>query len=273
MYKIIAIDLDETLYANDYTICQRNRVALQKAKELGIKIVPCSGRTPGLLTNLYEELDIDNDNEYSILGNGSIVINNKSADVLHCEPMSFEKAKELFLWGRSHHYPVEIYTAKKVYFFAVDNEEKEIAKMVGNIDFLEDDQFSSLENKEILKVIYLIRKQSERELVTSQLKDLCEGNVTISSSSNRYLEFNRYGIHKGIGLQALAEHLHIPMDETIAIGDNFNDMQLLQHAGLGVAMQNAIQPLKDIANYVCESDNNQGGVAEAIEKFILKKES
>lgn len=269
MYQLVAIDLDETLYNDKHEVCIRNLQAIQKAKALGVKIVPCSGRTPGLLKDLYSTLGIDNDDEYSILGNGSIVISNGTEEVLHCEPLSFKKAKELFEWGKQHDIPVELYTAKKAFFFNVDEQEKALAKFVGNIDVLKYEDFSNVEGLEILKVIYLVREEERRVEVATLLQEVCEGEVTISFSSDRYVELNRHGIHKGLGLEALAKHLGIPIEETMAIGDNSNDLDLLKTAGLSIAMQNAIPALKDIADYVCESDNNQGGVGEAIEKFIL----
>ena len=76
-------------------------------------------------------------------------------------------------------------------------------------------------------------------------------------------------MNKGAGLLALAARLGVPREEVMAIGDNSNDVAMLQAAGLGVAVANASEEARAAAGYVCEADNNVGGVAEAIERFVL----
>ncbi len=100
---------------------------------------------------------------------------------------------------------------------------------------------------------------------------ITEGNIAVSFSSNRYLELNRIGIDKGVGLRHLANYLNIAIEDTIAIGDNLNDWQMIEAAGLGCAVANAREEIKAISKYVCHSDNNEGAVAEVIETFILNK--
>lgn len=103
------------------------------------------------------------------------------------------------------------------------------------------------------------------------LLPITENAISISFSSNRYMEINRLGIHKGLGLQNLAEYLNVDMKDTIGIGDNLNDIGLIKEAGLGAAVNNAVDEIKNIADYICEADNNEGAVGEVIEKFILNQ--
>lgn len=74
---------------------------------------------------------------------------------------------------------------------------------------------------------------------------------------------------KGLGLRDLCEHLQIDLSETIAIGDNFNDVGMLREAGLSAAVANAVPEIKEMCDYVCTADHNEGAVAEVIERFIL----
>ena len=108
-------------------------------------------------------------------------------------------------------------------------------------------------------------RRTERELAEAGLT----AGLDVVYSSNRYLEFNAPGVNKGAGLLALAERLGIAPEETMAIGDNSNDVPMLRAAGLGVAVANASDEALEAADYVCEADNNAGGVAEAIERFVL----
>ena len=96
------------------------------------------------------------------------------------------------------------------------------------------------------------------------------GDMDVSYSSNRYLEFNQKGVNKGSGLRKLAELLGVDMKDTIAIGDNYNDLTMIQAAGLGVGVGNTVEELKPLCDYVTAADYNHGAVAEVLRKFVLR---
>lgn len=272
MYKLVAIDLDETLYDDNHIIPQRNIDAINKAKALGVKIVPCSGRTPKFLNNLYSDLDIDENEEYSILGNGGITIENKSNRTIKIHPLPFHKAKELFEFGRAHDLCVQIFLKDQIYVYYADENEKNTIKNFGNVlTFLEKDDLSVIEGKEIIKLLFEKEDMPYLRTLEEPLKPITEGEISVSFSSNRYIELNCHGINKGLGLHDLAEYLNIDISETIGIGDNLNDKELIEQAGLGCAVANAIPLIKEKAEYVCTANNNEGAVGEVIEKFILNQ--
>ena len=101
------------------------------------------------------------------------------------------------------------------------------------------------------------------------MEPLTRDRVAVSYSSMRYLEFNAPGVNKGQALAWLARYLGIPLEKTIAIGDNENDMEMIKMAGLGIAVQNALPDVKEAADVVTTKDFSQGAVAEAIERFVL----
>ena len=94
-------------------------------------------------------------------------------------------------------------------------------------------------------------------------------NLDVSYSSNRYLEFNARGVNKGAGLLRLADLLGVAREDTIAIGDNWNDFPMIEAAGLGVAVANAVEDMKPRCDYVCEASCDGNAVAEVIRKFVL----
>ena len=94
--------------------------------------------------------------------------------------------------------------------------------------------------------------------------------ISASYSSGRYLEMNKIGVNKGQGLIDLAEILQIPIEATIAVGDHYNDLDMLKVAGLSVAAGNAIDDIKAVCDYTTQANHNEGVVAELIEKFILE---
>ena len=103
------------------------------------------------------------------------------------------------------------------------------------------------------------------------LKKIYDKRVAVSYSSNRYMEFNALGIDKGKGLIDLANKLGIDIKDTIAIGDNYNDISMLKASGLAVGANNAAEDVKNICDYVTMADNNEGVVAEVIERYIFNE--
>jgi hydroxymethylpyrimidine pyrophosphatase-like HAD family hydrolase len=106
--------------------------------------------------------------------------------------------------------------------------------------------------------------------IEPEMKDITYEHCIVSYSSNRYMEFNSLGVDKGNGLIDLAKLLNIDIKDTIAVGDNYNDMAMLKVAGLSVAAGNAVEDVKKVCDYTTKADNNEGVVAELIEKFILR---
>jgi len=102
-----------------------------------------------------------------------------------------------------------------------------------------------------------------------EMHPITDGQISISYSSNRYMELNKIGIDKGQTLLHLADLLAIKPEEIIVAGDNYNDISMLKVAGLSVAAHNAVEEVKTLCDYICDNDNNQGVLAEIIEKFIL----
>lgn len=271
MYKLLALDLDETLFNDDHQIDEGNREAIARARAAGVKVVPCSGRGPGFLGSLYDDLDLMHDNEYSILTNGAIVIENSTNKVISCTPLPFEKAKELFEFGLTKDVAVEVFTPEKVYFYHTTGEAKERVKNFGtNLVFMDNDDFDFLKDKIIMKVLYeKVDGYDYFRSFADEMKPIVDGHVTTSFSSNRFYELNALGIHKGVGLKALADHLGIGIEKTIGVGDNFNDVGLVKDAGLGVAVANAIDEIKDLADVVTKATNNENAIAEVIDTYIL----
>ena len=108
--------------------------------------------------------------------------------------------------------------------------------------------------------------------IEDDLKDIT-GDLDVSYSSNRYIEFNHQGVNKGQGLKKLADILGVDIKETIAIGDNFNDLSMIKVAGLGVGVQNTVEDMKKECDVITKATNNENAVAEVINKYILGTKS
>ena len=272
MYKIIACDLDETLLSDDRTISKDNVEAIQKAKELGVKFVPATGRGFNTVGGTLKDLGLyDLENEYVISYNGGAITENKGSKLLHFEGISFEKASVLYKRGLDYDVCIHVYTKDMVYAYKYVQEEKDY--LAGRMEVTEifDDNIDFLKGQEIVKVLYMNTDYQYLKGIENDLKEIT-GDLDVSYSSNRYIEFNHKGVNKGAGLKKLADLLHIDIQDTIAIGDNYNDLSMIKDAGLGVGVQNAAPGIKPDCDYITTATCEEGAVCEVIEKFVLKGE-
>lgn len=271
MYKIIACDLDETLLKDDATICQPNKDAIHRAISQGVKFVPATGRGYASTQSILAELGLkDEVGEYVISFNGACLTENKNNSILEFEGLTWEKANELFKLGQKYNVCIHVYVKEKLYIYNADADE--IAYIAPRYDYeIIDDQknLDIFKGKQIPKVIYGNTNINYLKNIAKELGSVTD-SLDVSFSSNRYLEFNKAGINKGAGLIKLANKLGVKMSETMALGDNFNDLSMIKAAGLGVGMRNINPEMINDCDYITKSDNNEGGVAEAIEQFVLK---
>lgn len=271
MYKIIACDLDETLLNDNREISKENKEAIAKAKALGVKFVPSTGRAFNTVDDTLKELELyDAVDEYIISFNGGAITENKGNKLLHFQGISFDLASELFKRGIKYDVCIHVYTIDKVYIYRYIDEEREYLEgRMQIIEFFTPD-IEFLKGQEIVKVIYMNKDYDYLKQIEEAYVDL-KDQIDISYSSNRYIEFNHKGVSKGQGLLSLANLLDVNIKDTIAIGDNFNDLSMIQMAGLGVGVKNAAEGIKSDCNYITSSTNNESAIAEVIEKFILNE--
>lgn len=270
-YKLIASDMDETLLNDDHMICQRNIDLIMKAKEKGVKFVPATGRGFMSIQNdlkilgLYDELG-----EYVISFNGGALTENKDNRILFFEGLSFEKTKEIFEFGLKCDVCQHIYTKDTVYVYDIsESEAKRIKNQKVECVIKDDHDIDFLKDEPISKILYQNTDVPYLMSLEPQMKHIWENECAVSYSSNRYMEFNKLGVDKGAGLKNLADKLGIKIEETIAVGDNYNDMPMLKVAGLSVAAANAVDDVKKACDVTTDADNNEGVLAEVIERFVL----
>lgn len=269
MYKIIACDLDETLLGNDRAISKRNIAAIKQAISLGIKFVPATGRGYNSVRDTLKELGLlDKENEYVISYNGGAVTENKGNQLLHFEGIPFDLAQKLYKRGLLYNVCIHVYTKDMVYAYRFWQEE--IDYLAGRMEVTEifTESLDFLAGQDIVKVLYVNTDYSYLQKIEKELKDITQ-EIDVSYSANRYIEFNHKGVNKGAGLIFLTNLLDVKSEETIAIGDNFNDLSMIQVAGLGVGVQNTVKDMKPLCDYITMATNNESAVAEVIEKFIL----
>lgn len=270
MYKLVLSDLDETLLV-DHHVPDFNVEAIKRGREVGLKFVPSTGRAYNMIPDILKEIEaFDLEGEYSICFNGGMIVENKGNKILHFEGLSFKQTKEIFDWAKNYDVCVLIFTIDMCYIFNPDPNEVE-RKTLQKAPFKVIDEYNMdfIAGEKIAKILYERRDMEYLKSIEADLRNQTKGKVSVSYSSNRYLEFNALGVDKGKALRWLANYLNIDISETIAIGDNYNDVEMIEAASLGVAVKCANDDIKMIAQYVTNNDYYEGAVKEVIEKFVL----
>lgn len=270
MYKLIACDVDETLLSLDNTVSKRNIEAIQKATELGVKFVLATGRGFPTVQETLKDIGLyDRKDHFVISFNGGAVTENKDNKILHYCGIDFDFASQMYSRGTEYDVCIHVYTLDKVYVYNYVEEER--AHLETKMDVIEvfDKNLEFLRDEEIVKILYMNTDLDYLRKIEKEVAPYTE-NCDVSYSSNRYLEFNAKGANKGEGLAFLASHLGMNLSETIAIGDNHNDLPMLEVAGLSVGVQNMVPELKSKVNYLSKANHEEDAIHEVIEKFILK---
>lgn len=268
MYKIIFCDLDSTLLDDNKNIPEINVEYINKAIKKGFKFVISSGRSNMSIDYFNRFFGFDKIENYSVAFNGAYIYRTDTNEKLVEHLVPSNCALNAIRMCRNFNVDIMAYRDELLWYDTPTDKiiEYEIRNKVNSniVDNLE-----LITEKPISKVI-IIGDNSELKKVENEVfsKGLDKEMTTFFSATNLY-EFNPLGIHKGTGLTELCNILNIDLKDSIAIGDNYNDLPMIKAAGLGVCCVNGEEEVKKQSNYVTELNNNEGAVAEVIMKFVL----
>lgn len=268
MYKLVALDMDGTLLNSDKVVSQENKDAIAKARKAGVKVVLASGRPLEGMQSKLDELEINGSDDFVLFYNGSMVQNVSTKEIIHSKISNGQAAKAIAKLANELGGYVHAFSKKHGLITPKNNEYTQIEATINGLDITEFN-FTDLEdNHEIIKTM-IVAEPSKLTEIISQLSPELHQEFTIVQSAPFFLEFLNPESNKGVGIEAIAKHLGIKAEEVICMGDAENDHHMLEYAGLGIAMENAMDETKAIADYITAS-NNEHGVAKAIEKFIFE---
>lgn len=272
--KLIALDLDGTLLDSQKRLSSRNKEALLKCMDQGIWIVPCTGRIWSAVPDFLREM---NGIRYAITTNGAVVEDVRENKILDERKMPWELAVEIFELAQQFHTMYDVYVGGRAFGelrFAERLTEFGMLPLLQDMvrrtrKFIPDVSAKIRELGEpVEKINYFFGDMQERERARAALK--ARGDVIVTSSFSNNLEINARGATKGEGLLRLAAKLGVKPEETMGFGDNGNDATMMQMAGVGVAMGNAEEDIKNLADYVTDT-NDADGVAQALERLIWNR--
>ncbi|MDF2530724.1 MAG: family phosphatase [Clostridia bacterium] len=271
-YKMLVTDMDYTLLNKDKNVSEGNKKALKAAIDKGVHVVVATGR---IYTSALYYARLLGISTPIIASNGAIIREEHTDNTLYQCLLSEAAIKEMIRLTREkglfcHFFGKDtIYTEKLVNVSTRYIEwnkymaEKDQVK-IRLLDRFED--MTECEKREIFKAVVVDDDNSKLQYIREEI--LKTDIVTVSQSLSDNIEVMHKEVSKGNAVAKLAEIYHIDRAEIITLGDNENDISMIEYAGLGVAMGNAVQLLKDRADYIT-ADYMEDGVAQVIEKFIL----
>jgi Cof subfamily protein (haloacid dehalogenase superfamily) len=268
---MIFLDLDGTLFDDHKNIPEYNTIAIHEALAQGHKVIICTGRPLCSAKRLFPQLGMEQDGCYAITFNGGLIYDIFHEKILFKQSLPSEHAKYLFHKAEEQGIYIQAYSDHTILCPSDRKEGLDYSKRLKIDREIVSDIYKTLDHEASCKALAIVETHKHQRLedFRKSLSDWSIGKVNMFFSCNEYLEIVPLGISKGDAIRFLADYLNIPIANTIAVGDAENDITMLKAAGLGVAMQNATEEIKQIAGYVTELDNNQGGVGEVIRKFML----
>lgn len=268
-YKLLVLDIDDTLLTDEHVISPKTKEALVKAQENGTKVVLASGRPTFGMWPLAEELELEKYGSFILSFNGGIITNCATKEVIYQNTLLPEMAHKLYDLSVRENVGIITYDDNKI-ISQKSNKYADLEAEMTGMEMVIVSDFKASVTENVAKCLMLAEPE-HLEKVEAKLQKELQGEMSVMRSKPFFLELTQKNVNKGESLRVLLKTLNIEISEMIACGDGNNDLEMIKVAGLGVAMGNANDGVKAAADYVTKS-NNEDGIAHVIEKFILNAE-
>ncbi|WP_057912883.1 Cof-type HAD-IIB family hydrolase [Peribacillus muralis] len=239
--KLVALDMDGTLLNRAGEISEENRKAIKEAEDQGAFVVLSTGRSYATCSDFAKSMSL---RSYLITVNGSEIYDNQGKLV---ERNIVDTESIQWMW--------ELSQKHGTHFWAIACDKIYRAEMPERIN-----------DSEWLKFGFDTEDEATRQIIMDEL--VARGNLEISNSSPTNIEVNAFGVNKAKAIELVCSLLNITMDQVMAVGDSLNDLAMISEAKMGVAMGNAQTVVKEKADWVTAT-NEEDGVAKAIRKWVL----
>lgn len=275
--KVIIMDVDGTLTNDQKIVSEKTKEALMKAQKAGAILILASGRPTSGLVGLAKELEMDKNNGLLVSYNGSKVIDCSTGETLFNQALSIEEGKAVLEHMKKfdrvrpmidkgeYMYVNNVYdnwiTWRGKPFDVIQYESRG-----GHFKLCEVDDLAEFVDFPLNKIL----TTSDPEYLQEHYKEMMEpfkDTLSCMFTGDFYFEFTATGIDKAKALDTVLTPLGYKKEEMIAFGDGHNDASIIKFAGTGVAMSNAVQALKDIADDITLS-NNEDGIAVSLYKYM-----
>lgn len=263
--KLVAIDLDDTLLGTDLSISEHCLEVIRSIQEKGVLVTLATGRMYSSALPYARQLNMDIP---IITYQGALVKNSLSGEILYYRPVPEALAIKIMQFFEEYKVHYQAYFGDRLCMKSLTDEGKYYANLAGIEPVIIEDLIDTARSQETFKILSVTEDYGLLLEMEMELKKIYGRELNITRSKPFFLEAMNNLANKGDALQVVARHYNIDRKEVLAIGDSYNDLEMIEWAGIGVAMGNARDTVKEAADYVTYS-NEEEGVAEALRKFVL----
>ncbi|MGL5260483.1 MAG: Cof-type HAD-IIB family hydrolase [Lachnospiraceae bacterium] len=267
--KILFMDLDGTLLNDKKEVTPKNKKALKHALEQGHKLIICTGRALDSAKRTAIRLGLDGEGCFVVAYNGGQIYDMEKNELIYTCQVPVEITDRIVLEAKKFGVHLQAYGTKEI----ITEEENECVKRYAKILSMEYKVVPSM-MKEVEystpKLLAIEFEQPERlREFRDLLKECTNEMVDLFFSCKEYLEIMPVGVSKGFAIKWLCNYLNIPLENSVAVGDEENDLAMIKTAHVGCAMKNGVPAVHAVADYITKYDCNNDGVAEVIKTFVL----
>lgn len=266
MYKLIVSDLDDTLLGDDLIISERNKEVISEAMKSGYMFTIATGRATEAAVTYANELNITLP---IITYQGACIYDCSKNEYIHSDELEKSKILSVIEYAEKNNIHCNIYTDGVIYIKEHNKWSEYYGKLSKELEKVCVGSLLDFDFDKTIKLI-LIDDYDKLETIKTEVEELVNDKINIFYSKSNFIEITNEKATKGNAVEKLAQMYGIDMKDVIAIGDSYNDLTMIQRAGLGVCMENGRDDVKKAADYITLS-NEDNGVAEAIDRFVFGK--
>ena len=266
MIKFLALDVDGTLLNSNREVSESTIESVKEARKNGVLVTICTGRPVQGAVPFVKLFGLQS---HIIAYNGGMIVNSKTMEVLYEQDVSAEDARRIIALGEERKTTIIIWSNNQLYVNELNDHVNEY-RQLSDVHPIKIDDYEVIIQQGITKLLW-IDDVEKIKVFKAEMHDQLQKTVNVVISKPHYLEFVDKKVSKGEALKHIGEIYGINQDEMMAIGDGDNDLPMLEYAGLGVAMGNAPDFVKEKVQFVTSS-NDEDGIAIAIRKFIVNVE-
>lgn len=266
-YKLLVLDLDGTLTNAKKEITPRNREMLIRAQEQGTRLVLASGRPTYGIVPLANELQMNRFGGYILAYNGGEIIDWESRETVYHQVLADAVIPYLYTCAHQNGLAILSYNDESIVTESPHDPYVEKEAFLNKMPVRPTTDFLGELRLPVPKCL-IVGNPARLIAVESEISLHLQGQISVYRSEPYFLELVPLGIDKAQSLAILLQKLNLTREEMIAIGDGYNDLSMIKFAGMGIAMANAQEPVKQAADYITLS-NEEDGVAAAVERFLF----
>lgn len=263
MVAIIFSDIDGTLINSEFQVTDKTKASIRRAVEAGKVFVPVSARMPEAIKPIIDSIGIVS----PIISYNGALIQNQAEEAIASHPMKTQTALEIcqFVQEKESEIAWNVYSFHK--WYAMDRQHEWIVREEKIVNVASEQ--ASLVDVSQLESVHKVLLMGDPELIgpleIRLKKDFPE--LSIAKSAPYFIEIMAQGIEKGLAVKTFADYMGVPLEETIAFGDNFNDLDMLRTVGKGYVMKNGPQAVQEAIGNLTD-DHNHDGIAKVLDRFL-----